>query len=192
MARATARTRSWCSPRMMRPPTLPQPNPSIDTRRPVFPSARYSMANPLFIPSSLVSNAINHVGTIIRDEQRAVGHYQDVNGAPPGLMALQPPLGEHVVGHRPTVVKAHQADAITDPGGAIPRPMFGDENLVAILLRKHRPGIKAHPKRRHVGTQLHRRRRELVTAPLSPELRIGDILRVAIGVSEVHAWPRGM
>src|SRR5919197_2239597 len=116
MARATARTRSWCSPRMMRPPTLPQPNPSIETRRPVFPNAWYSMANPLFIPSSLVGNAINHVGTIIGDEQRAVGHYQDVNGSTPGLMALQPPLGEHVVGHCRTDVKAPQADAIADRG----------------------------------------------------------------------------
>src|ERR1700730_5558998 len=43
-ARATPRSRSAGAPRTISPPTSPQPNPSADTRSPVRPSTRYSMA----------------------------------------------------------------------------------------------------------------------------------------------------
>src|SRR5882672_7445280 len=43
MALATPRSRSAGVPRMISPPTLPHPNPSVDTVRPVLPSLRRSM-----------------------------------------------------------------------------------------------------------------------------------------------------
>src|SRR5437867_6264652 len=46
IARATARSRSPGAPRMMSPPTLPQPNPSVETLRPVLPRFRNSMRAP--------------------------------------------------------------------------------------------------------------------------------------------------
>src|SRR5215471_15223460 len=45
-ARATARTRVRGASRMIRPPTLPQPKPSAETRRPVLPNVRYSITLP--------------------------------------------------------------------------------------------------------------------------------------------------
>src|SRR6187549_3674664 len=44
MARATPRSRSAGAPRTISPPTSPQPKASADTRNPVRPSTRYSMA----------------------------------------------------------------------------------------------------------------------------------------------------
>src|SRR5262249_45816013 len=46
IARATARTRVRGASRMIRPPTLPQPKPSAETRRPVLPNVRYSITLP--------------------------------------------------------------------------------------------------------------------------------------------------
>src|SRR5919106_3770041 len=121
MARATARTRSCRAPRMISPPTLPQPKPSIDTRSPVRPNSRYSMA---VLLSSFVGDAIDDAGMIIGHQQSPIRHHQHIHGSSPGPAIAQPALGKGFIRYRPMLVKAHQSDAIADWRRAIPGAMF--------------------------------------------------------------------
>src|SRR5919109_1652161 len=173
---------------MISPPTLPHPKPSIDTRSPVRPNSRYSMA---VLLSSFIDNAINDVGTIIGNEYRPIRHHLYIDRPSPGTSIAQPALGKGFIRYRPMVVKTHQRQAIADGRGAVPGAMFGDENLLAIRFREHRARIKAHAERRDVGTEVLRRRGELRARALAAELGVGNAPAVAIGKPKVHPGLRG-
>src|SRR5919108_3351604 len=174
---------------MISPPTLPHPKPSIDTRSPVRPNSRYSMA---VLLSSFICDTIDDVGTVIGNEQSPIRHHQHIDRSSPGPAIVQPALGKGFIRYRPMVVKAHQRQAIANGRGAVPRAMFGDENLLAIRFREHRARIKAHAERRHMGAEVLHRRGELRARALAAKLRVGDAAAVAIGKPEVHPWLPGM
>jgi hypothetical protein len=63
--------------------------------------------------------------------------------------------------------------------------VLGDEDVVAVLVRKHVASVEPHPERGDVRTQVLRRPREFGTPPLCTKLRIRDVTTVAERVAEV-------
>src|SRR3989442_15044189 len=68
MALATPRSRSAGVPRMISPPTLPHPNPRVDTVRPVLPTLRDSMESPRY-------GKLSHSSTTLEPDGDAVENF---------------------------------------------------------------------------------------------------------------------
>ena len=125
---------------------------------------------------------------VVRDQQRAVGSHHHVDRPPPGGAVLKPAGRELLVGRGPPrAVQADQHDPVTDRIGPVPRPVFRDEDLALVPLRKRLARVKAHAQGRHVRAEFLRRRPELGTGTERAEVRIGNVSAVAEGISEVLA-----
>ena len=84
-------------------------------------------------PLSRITDAIDGADAIVRDEQGAVGHFQDVHGPAPGLVSGQPALGENFVGRAAGVFQRDAHDPVADGGRAIQGAMLGNENAPLYL-----------------------------------------------------------
>src|SRR5262249_956057 len=84
-------------------------------------------------------------------------------------------------------VERHIDDVAADLGRLVPRAVARDEDAAAILLWEHRAGIEAHAERSRMRTELGDRRHELAAGVSPPELVVGNVALVAVGVAEVLA-----
>src|SRR3954471_22229097 len=62
--------------------------------------------------------------------------------------------------------------------------MLGNEDLVAILRRKHRPRVEPHADRGAMRIELPRGRLKFAARVFAPKLWIGDLARVTVRESE--------
>src|SRR5450759_3953910 len=129
-------------------------------------------------------------GLVVRNEQGTVGPDEHVDGTPPCFLALEPALGEGLLGNRLPVPEAHERHPVPDLLLPVPRAVLGDEDLAAVLGGEHRTRVEPHPERRDVGAQLEGRRAEALAGKLLAELRVGDVSSVAVREPEVEAGVR--
>src|SRR5450759_2949603 len=129
-------------------------------------------------------------GLVVRNEQGTVGPDEHVDGTPPCFLALEPALGEGLLGNRLPVPEAHERHPVPDLLLPVPRAVLGDEDLAAVLGGEHRTRVEPHPERRDVGAQLEGRRDEALAGKLLAELRVGDVSSVAVREPEVEAGVR--
>ncbi len=64
--------------------------------------------------------------------------------------------------------------------------MFGKENLVGIVFREHRAGVKAHAKGCYVRTKHLYRWGVIAAGFVLPKFRIGNITLVAVWITKMH------
>src|SRR6266545_129201 len=141
------------------------------------------------LSATLVADAVDSAGLVVGDEQGAVGHDEDVGRASGGrIAALQPALGERLVGRRAPALDLHEGHAIADRLATIPGAVLGDEHAAPILVRKHRARVEPHADRGHVGAEQAGGRGELFARAAAVVLGVAHAVAVAVGEAEVLAW----
>src|SRR5262249_35902663 len=94
------------------------------------------------------ANAIDRSVKVVRDEQRSILHRQDIDGTPDIVVVLNETSDEGF--HRPECAISVQLDdhhITTDLDAAIPRPVSGEEDHVAIFVSKVAAGVEFEPER---------------------------------------------
>src|SRR5947209_7430899 len=124
--------------------------------------------------SCAIRNPIDHACLVVRHEQRSVRHLEDVDRPPPFVPALQPSFGERLVFHWTVSLQTDQRNPIADWLRPIPRSMLGDEDLFAVLRRKHRAGVELQAESRHMRTERLRGRRVVGARMAAAELGGGS------------------
>src|SRR5262249_27436474 len=138
-----------------------------------------------------VRDPVDRSGLIVGNEERAVGCDEHVYGsAPCAPVRLEPTLGEVLEPPLALFAGARDDDAIADRLAAIPRPVLGDGDLVAIRVGKHSAHVESHAERGDMGAETDLRSRVLRAVMSGPKLRVHDVLVVAVWKAEVHARPR--
>ena len=101
-----------------------------------------------------ISNSINSISGVVRNQQRTVSSYQNVSGSAPSSLALKPTLSERLVRDCLTcVAQAYQAYSVTYFFTSVPRSVFRDEDLIDVLFREHLSIVEGHSKRCNVWPQ---------------------------------------
>ena len=72
------------------------------------------------LTSFFIADPINRSGRIVRDQQRAIGHDEDIDGASPSPVSLQPAFGESLIGNRSVTLELDDGDTITDWDAPVP------------------------------------------------------------------------
>ena len=68
----------------------------------------------------LITDPIDRIGPIVRDQEGAVRQNEHIYRTPPGPASLQPTFSENFVFHRSIVLNPYERDAITN--GRVPIP----------------------------------------------------------------------
>src|SRR5262245_22964169 len=137
-------------------------------------------------PLAAVADAVDGAVVVVRDQQRAVFHDHHV-GRPPDVVVVLEEAGHERL-HRPEGAvrfELHHHKVTSDLGGAVPRSMARDDDLVAVGGREHCAGVEAHPQRRRMWTQQCDRLGELIAGATPSEFLVRDVALVAIGEAEI-------
>ncbi|MCK5206335.1 MAG: hypothetical protein KAR15_20775, partial [Desulfobacterales bacterium] len=73
---------------------------------------------------------INYAGSVVRYEQRPVVYDDDVHRPSPGFVFFQPAVSKYLITGCIVFVKDGLCNPITDRYTTIPRPVFGNKNLI--------------------------------------------------------------
>src|SRR5690606_31218479 len=97
---------------------------------------------------------------------------------------------EGLIVDRAFPVELHTRNAVAVLLAAIPGAMLGNEDLVAIVLRKCLPRVELHAERSNMRTEQLDRRHTLCAIPKMAEFRIFHVLAVAIRKAEIQSGAR--
>ena len=112
-------------------------------------------------------------------------------GRPQGRPALQPSFCEHFIGRHLPLLLTNQAEPIAQRFSSIPGTVFGNEDLIPILLGKHVTGVKTHADGGHMGTQVAGGRSKFLAAPLLAKFGIGNVPSMAVRITKVESGTSG-
>ena len=129
---------------------------------------------------ALVANALGYKSVIVMPDNQSKEKMDTLRALGAQLVTVPPTKfadPNHFVPHRLT---------------AVPRPVFGNEDVAPILLREHPAGIKLHAQRGDMRAQLLRRCPGLRTGTPAAELRIGDVRPVTVRKPEMKSCPRSV
>src|SRR5262245_41282313 len=133
-----------------------------------------------------VAHPVDCAVVVVRDQQRAVLHHQDIDRPSDIIVVLEEAGNERL--HRPegaVRLELHQYKITSDLGAAVPGAMARDDDVVAIGGREHGAGVEAHPQSPRVWAQQRERLGELIARVPPSELLVRDVALVAVGVAEI-------
>jgi hypothetical protein len=138
-----------------------------------------------------VADAIDRTGPVIRDQQRSIGRLQNIVRPAEIVPLAGDPAGREnlLLGMLAVRIDDHTLDAAALIGVPLPRPVFGDEDIVLVLCRELIAGVELHAKRSHVGAQIDHRRRELTAFVAHREFRVGNIALMAMRIAGILPQP---
>src|SRR5262245_61658416 len=140
--------------------------------------------------SLFVRNAIDRAVPIVRDEQGAVAHDEQVDWTTPEALAFEDAAQEDLGLRIAVRAKRHPRHVVAALLRAVPRAVLRDEDIVAILRRKHLAVVEPHPERSDVRPELHYGFGELAAAAVLAELWIERVALMAGRVTELQACRR--
>src|SRR6476659_7437754 len=91
-----------------------------------------------------IRDLVDHPGVIVRHEHRAVRHHEEVHGASPRALSLEPAFGECFVACGIAVLDRDERHPIPDLVAAVPGAVLRDEDSLPVLLGKRLARVKAH------------------------------------------------
>src|SRR5579862_2332450 len=99
----------------------------------------------------------NRAARVLGDEQGAILVHRDADRAAPDFGIADDKSGGEVVvlAGRHAVLYYDADDFVAGSLGSVPRPVFGGENIAAVLLWKLRPVIECQTERGRMGLQQH-------------------------------------
>src|SRR5882724_613435 len=117
------------------------------------------LSDPFFLLWRGVADSVDRVCGIVGDEQRTVRGRDHVDWPAPGAyVRAEPAFGEHLLSLLALLVGARDDDAVSLRHRAVPRAVLGDEDLIPVRLREHRPRVELHAERSDVPAELDSRR----------------------------------
>src|SRR5262249_31136963 len=114
-------------------------------------------------PLAAVAHPVDCAVVVVRDQQPAVLHHQHIDRPPDVVVVLEEAGHERL--HRPegaVRLELHHHKVTSDLGGAVPRSMAREDDLVAVGRREHGASVESHPQLRRVWAQQCDRLGELV------------------------------